>query len=84
MFVIDKSKNERIVKCLENINISERPKLSLSLNDLNRYQCRYEGCQKSFAKYDKGMKDHNANHNPLILEIVEQSVIIDTTLLDEK
>ena len=82
-FVIDESKNERIIDCLENINISDRAK-ALSLDDNNRYQCRYEGCQKSFAKYGKRMKDHEANHNPPVLEIVEQSVIIDTTSSDER
>ena len=68
---------------MESINISDRAK-ALSLDDNNRYQCRYEGCQKSLAKYGKRMKDHEANHNPPILEIVEQSVIIDTTSSDER
>ncbi len=30
------------------------------------------------------MKDHDANHNPPILEIIEQSVVVDTTLSDEE
>lgn len=76
MFVIE-SKNERILECLDSINL-------LSLDDNNRYQCSYEGCQKSFAKYGKRMKDHEANHNPPILDIIEQSVVVDTTLSDEE
>ncbi len=60
MFVIDESKNERILECLDSINLCEKAK-ALSLDDNNRYQCRYEGCQKSFAKYGKRMKDHEAN-----------------------
>ena len=39
---------------------------------------------RTFAKYGKRMKDHEANHNPPILEIVEQSVIVDTSSCDEE
>lgn len=68
---------------MDNIDLNEKAK-ELSLDANNRYQCRYEGCSKTFAKYGKRMKDHEAKHDPPILEKVEQSVTVDTTSLDEE
>lgn len=82
-FVIDESKNERTIKSLDRINLQEKAK-ALSMDSNNRYRCRYEICQKSFAKYGKRMKDHEASHTPPILGIVEQSVVVDTTSSDEE
>ncbi|XP_028410550.1 uncharacterized protein LOC114533248 [Dendronephthya gigantea] len=77
-FIIDGRKNERILQCMDNIDLCEKAK-ELSLDDNNRYRCRYEGCSKTFAQYGKRMKDHEAKHDPPILEEVKQSVTVDTT-----
>lgn len=78
-FVIDESKNRRILQCLDNLDLSEQAR-ELQQDDKNRFKCRYQGCPKTFAKYSKWMKAHEANHDPPILEKVEQSLVVDTTL----
>ena len=78
MYIIDERKNKRILQCMDNIDLHKKVK-ELSLDNNKRYQCRYEGCTKTFAHYRKRMKDHEAKHDPPILEEVKQPLTVDTT-----
>lgn len=82
-FIIDESKNERILKCLDKLDLSENSR-DLMLDDKRRVKCRYQGCSKTFATYGKRMKDHEAKHNPPIIDNVKQSYVVDTTLPEKE
>ena len=60
--MINERKNERIIKDMEYLKISEE--MELVVDGEGRYPCRAPGCSKTFAHSGKSRRNHEASHNP--------------------